>query len=213
MVDSLQRAGIKKAAAERSLASLVEKGSVTKKEYGKAKIFIASQKNIALPNEDETNELKQQIGTLSTQVDEKTGSVRAKRARVAELKAQLSLAEARQRAEKLREEIGGKETKLEALGDGSALMSKEDKLKLETNYYTAITAWKKYRRIVGDIVGQVSEGMGKKVADLYDDIGIETDVEAKTKLEDFPNMSNPSGKKTHRSTHTHLRAAKRSRPS
>lgn len=192
IVDALQKFNVKKTAVERSLASLVEKASVTKKEYGKAKIFIASQQSIKLPDPDEVKSLDEKIATLTTQSEELTQNLNGHRCRISDLASQLTLTQAKEQVAKLEQDLQRKEKKLKSLGDGSALMSKEDKQKLELSYYKVRTTWKKYKRMVTDITEQISEGMGTKPKDLYEQIGIETDEEMKMQLADFPEITNPA---------------------
>ena len=47
IVDALQKCGVKKTAAERALASLTEKGSISKKEYGKTVVSVLNAGRIS----------------------------------------------------------------------------------------------------------------------------------------------------------------------
>ncbi|KAI0563816.1 TBPIP domain containing protein [Gracilaria domingensis] len=195
IVDSLQKSGLKKTAVERSLASLVEKKLVTKKEYGKAKIFIAAQDIIEIPNPDEVKRLDDQIADLQQQLSSISEQVDQLASKASGLRAELTLDEAKTQVEELIEETGRKEQKLGSLGDGSSLMSKEDKTKLELSYYQARSMWKKYRRIVTDITDAIGEASGKKRAQLFEELAIESDEAANIKLSDFPEMKNPTKRK------------------
>ncbi|PXF40821.1 hypothetical protein BWQ96_09479 [Gracilariopsis chorda] len=192
IVDSLQKAGIKKAAAERSLASLVEKKLVTKKEYGKAKIFIAAQGLIDIPSQEEVNELDEEIKKLQEQLSSVSGQVDELSKNANTLRSELTLEEAKERVAQLNEATEQKEEKLRSLGDGSTLMSKEDKQKLELSYYQARSLWKKYRRIVTDITDAIGEASGKKRSELFEELAIESDEAANVKLSDFPEIANPA---------------------
>lgn len=192
IVDSLQKAGIKKTAAERSLASLVEKKLVTKKEYGKAKIFIAAQELINIPSQEEVDELDAEIKKLQEELSSVSGQVDELSKNANRLRSELTLEEAKEKAAELNEAIEAKEKKIRSLGDGSTLMSKEDKQKLELSYYHARSLWKKYRRIVTDITDAVGEASGKKRSELFEELAIESDEAANVKLGDFPEIANPA---------------------
>lgn len=210
MVDALQKHNVKKTAVERSLASLVEQGIVTKKEYGKAKIFILAQDKIQLPDPDEVKELDDEIKSLATDLQQAEDRVAAQRAHLASLKAEYTLEGARERSEQLEKDIKQKEEKRALLGDGSKLMSKEDKLKLEQTYYNTKTMWKKYKRIVKDIAGHIGEATGKKDKELFEEMDVDTDEAVNVKISDFPDIQNPS-KKQRRLSSSNNKAIKRQR--
>ncbi|CAN8074391.1 unnamed protein product [Agarophyton chilense] len=208
IVDSLQKSGVKKTAVERSLASLVEKKLVTKKEYGKAKIFIASQDIIEIPNPDEVKRLDEEISELQEQLSSISGETDQLSGVASALRAELTLDEAKKRTKELIEETEQKEQKLASLGDGSSLMSKEDKEKLELFYYQARSLWKKYKRIVTDITDAIGEASGKKLEELFEELGIDSDAAANVKLSDFPDMKNPVKRKGTAVGHTNKKAKK-----
>eukprot|EP00178_Gracilaria_changii_P019376 TRINITY_DN561_c1_g1_i4.p6 TRINITY_DN561_c1_g1~~TRINITY_DN561_c1_g1_i4.p6 ORF type:complete len:238 (-),score=66.07 TRINITY_DN561_c1_g1_i4:5075-5788(-) len=195
IVDSLQKSGVKKAAVERSLASLVEKKLVTKKEYGKAKIFIAAQDIIDIPNPEEVSRLDSQIAELQNKLSSIVEEVAQLSATVNGLRAELTLDEAKTQVEELTGDTESKEKKLASLGDGSALISKEEKTELELSYHQSRSLWKKYKRTVMDITDAIGEASGKKRAELFEELGIESDEAANVKLSDFPEMKNHAKRK------------------
>lgn len=187
----MQKDGVKKTAVERSLASLIEKGLVKKKEYGKAKIFILAQDKIELPDPDEVKRLDEELKAMITELSDVKERNENLQATVDLLKGQYTLEQARTRDTDLTDELAGKEQKRAELGDGSKLMTTEDKLKLEKDYYNVRGLWKRYRRIVTDIVNQIGEATGKKNSELFEDMGVETDESVNIKISDFPDIQNP----------------------
>lgn len=183
---------MKKTAVERSLAALVEDGLVNKKEYGKAKIFLLRQDTLELPDDAEAASTDEQLRTLSSQLQTLIQELAQKRERIAQLKSQYTLDDATQRLAALREELETKQDRRQRLGDGSTLMSKQDKLQLDKGYFNVRAAWKKYLKLVRDIVDQIAEASGKKRAELYEEIGIETDEDANVNLADMPEIDNPT---------------------
>lgn len=182
---------MKKTAVERSLASLVEDGLVNKKEYGKAKIFLLRQDTLDLPDDIESASTDAQLHDLTSQLQTLSQELSQKRERIAHLKSQYTLDDAMQRLTKLREDLETKQERRQRLGDGSALMSKQDKLQLDMGYFRVRAAWKKYLKLVRDIVDQIAEASGKKRGELYEEIGIETDEDANVNLMDMPEIDNP----------------------
>lgn len=191
IVDALQKHGVKKTAVERSLASLVEKGLVKKKEYGKAKIFILSQDKIELPDPEEVTRLDEELKSMVAEVSDLTERNDNLQSTVNMLRSQYTLEQAKVQDEKLTDDLAEKDAKRADLGDGSKLMTTEDKLKLEKDYYNVRALWKKYKRIVTDIVNQIGEATGKKNSELFEDMGIETDESVNIKISDFPDIPNP----------------------
>lgn len=192
IVDALQKEGVKKTAVERSLASLVEKKTVTKKEYGKAKIFILAQQHIALPDPDEVARLETELVAHAKELEDTTTRVSAMKERLANLGGQLTTDDAKEKVSALEKQLESKSKKREALGDGSALVTADEKHKLELSYYTMKSLWKKYRRIVKDITDMVGEATGQKAKMLHEEMDLETDEEAGVSPNDFPDIENPA---------------------
>lgn len=187
-MDALQKEGVKKTAVERALATLVENGQVNKKEYGKAKIFLLAQDKLDLPDAEDMASTDAELRALSERKCELDGTIEENRSRLAHLKSQYTLENATERVQVLTDELTTKLARRERLGDGSALMSKEDKLNVEKAYSEMRSMWKKYSSLVKGIVDQISEATGKKRSELYEDIGIETDEDVKVNFTDFPDI-------------------------
>lgn len=192
VVDSLQREGIKKAAAERALASLVSKGSLHRKEYGRANIFIVSQEGIDLPDADEAAAVDDEIKALTAASAEADERIAALRARSAQLGGTLSVEEATAEVARLDEVIEEKKARREVCGDASNLMSKEDKLKAEAAYFLYLSAWKKRKKMVKNIADAIGESSGMKPSEFYEKVGVEDDEAAGVALADFPQIEDPT---------------------
>lgn len=191
IVDALQKDSVKKTATERALASLVQKGTVSKKEYGKVKLFILAQDKLELPDPDEISRVEDEVKFLTAKLCTLDENVAMLKAKAAHLSSQLTLNEAIQKFHDLDSEVAKKEEKLKTLGDGTKLMTKEGKAEVERSYFRSRTAWKKQKRIVKNIIDQIGEASGKKAAELYEEIGIDTDESAKVELNSFPDIANP----------------------
>lgn len=192
IVDALQKQGVKKTAVERALATLVEKGQVNKKEYGKAKVFLLAQDSLELPNAEDIATLDKQILDLNGELEQYNQRILSKREQVSTLKSQYTLVDAKKRINFLESEVASKTSKRSKLGDGSTLFSKEDKLAIDKAYYDLRLLWKKYRGLVTTILDQISEGTGKRKGELHEEIGVETDEGVSVNLNDFAEIANPS---------------------
>lgn len=195
VVDSLQRQGVKKTGAERALASLVAQGVIQKKEYGKSNIFIISQDKLDLPDAEATAALDEEVKQLTartTELDEVIGGLRS---RVAQLGVTLSLDEAKEELERVTGVAKKNEEKLERLGDGSSLLSKEDKLRVETKYFAMLSAWKTRKKMVKNIADTIGESSGMKPAEFYEEVGVEVDEEQDVNIANYPQIDNPAKRK------------------
>lgn len=195
IVDSLQRQGVKKTGAERALASLVAQGHVHKKEYGKSNIFILSQDKLELPDVEETAALDEEVKQLTAQTAELDEVIGGLRARMAQLGITLSLDEANAELERLTVVAAEKEGKLARLGDGSSLLTKEDKLKVETKYFAMLSAWKTRKKLVKNIADTIGESSGMKPAEFYEKVGVEVDEDVGVNIADYPQIDNPAKRK------------------
>lgn len=192
IVDALQTAGVKKAGAERALASLLAKGTVTKKEYGKINIFLLAQSTILLPDTAEMETVDAEVKDLTAKIHSLDEELAGLNSHVAELQSVRTLSEAIEENKKIDAEIAAKEAKLAMLGDGSALLTKEQKFEVESAYYQLLTAWKKRKKIVKNISDVIGESSGMKTQDFYEEVGVELDEDSHCTMEDFPDIPDPS---------------------
>lgn len=182
---------MKKTGAERALASLLAKGTVTKKEYGKINIFLLSQSTIQLPDEAEKQNVDNEIKDLNAQVQALDDQINQLNMHVAELRSVRTLSEAIAENNKLEEEIAVKEEKLSKLGDSSNLLTKEEKLEVETSYFKYLSAWKQRKKIVKNIADIICESSGMKTKEFFSEVEIELDEDANCNLNDFPDIQDP----------------------
>lgn len=71
----MQKFKLKKAAIQKALDNLVDSGRITFKEYGKQKIYLARQDQFEVPNNEELNQMKDEIGKLQEQLDERRRAI------------------------------------------------------------------------------------------------------------------------------------------
>lgn len=201
IVDALQGVPLKKAAVDRATAALVARGVVTLKEYGKAKVFIADQAGIALPTAAERADLDRRLAELEAAATEGAAAVATVSAAVAGVSATLSDDAATTRAAAVAAERARLEARVRDFG-GGVVLSEDARAALERTYAQAIDAWRQRKRIVTEAVSLMAEGAGKKPAEMYETIGIETDEEAGVDIKTMPPCQKPTrgGRKRRRGT-------------
>ncbi|OSX76116.1 hypothetical protein BU14_0207s0034 [Porphyra umbilicalis] len=195
IVDALQAAPtpLKKAAVDRATASLVARGDVTLKEYGKAKVFITNQSTIDVPSPEERAAIDERLAQLEAAAVDGQAAVASANAAAADVYATLSDADALARSTEVKVQRSELEAKVASFG-GGVVLSEEERAALEQKYAEVMDTWKKRKRIVVEAVATISEGANKKPAELYEKIGIETDEEAGVNMKDMPPALKPERK-------------------
>jgi len=195
IVDALQKENIKKAAVERALASCLAAETVVAKEYGKAKVYMCSQSGIELPSPEEMAEMDANISTLGARLKELDAEAQEIMALNQALKVELTEEQAAEKVAENEKLIAIMQEKLEKLGDGSNLISREEMEKIELKLFKAKAEWKKRKRLANDVVDQISEGMNKKPKLLAQEIGLELDEEIGVSIDNLPAASDPTKKR------------------
>lgn len=192
IVDALQADSIKKSGVERSLTALVEAGEVTRKEFGKTKLYLQCQAKITLPDEETAAREEAEVEELSKKAAELDVEIGALRTRENTLMNTLTLKEATDLLGALTQDVAEKRAQLETLGNPDQLPTEDDKRKVQVDYHRMRTAWKKRKKIVKNIVDTISEAMNKKPIDVAEMMGIETDKEVGADLAAFEEIADPS---------------------
>jgi Fe2+ or Zn2+ uptake regulation protein len=183
LVDNLQTQKIKKSQVEKSLDKLVSDGKVTKKEFGKSKLFYLAQATLEKACPEELAALKAKVSEIKSEINNEKQQVTGIKKEVSQLKTQLTDAQLEERIKSLEKEVAEKEKKCAGLNSGKGgTVSKasftETKLHLQQN----LVLWKKYKRMFTGIWDTVLESMETvKESKLRDDACIETDESAGVK--------------------------------
>ena len=188
VVNHLQTAGVKKAAAQRGLDELVQKGTIVEKVFGKStKIYFLNQEGLERMEPEEmwacqaeNRLLQQQVTALSSEVRDLERKLKALQSKktVPELKAAIDGAKAR---------IAVSEERLKGLRGPNAVDEKK-MATVEVGFRKYTEAWTKYKRVWGSLWDPVSEGMGlssKKERDVLSDMGVDTDNAAGVDLKEY----------------------------
>jgi 26S proteasome regulatory subunit (ATPase 3-interacting protein) len=176
ILDSLANKGdMKKAALDKALTELVTSEYVTCKEYGKAKLYLIRQKNIALPSAEETAALDSRLETLANELEELSAECQVLEAKISELSAQPRTEEAKERVALLETETATIDERIEKLQVHCAGYDSSRRQYIQQQHERALKALRLRRSRARQIILQMAEGMERKPRELADEIGIESD--------------------------------------
>ncbi|KAK8376660.1 hypothetical protein O3P69_009936 [Scylla paramamosain] len=157
-----------KTAVQKALDQLTAEGSVREKTYGKQKVYVFSQDQFPPLDESQLQEMDRKAAELSATLKEKEKQL-------CETETQL-----RQliKATQIEEEVSRLQQKLSDLTENRVLVSKEERDKVVKESDAMTRQWRKRRRMAMDILDAILEGYPHPKAQLYEEIGIETDQDA-----------------------------------
>ncbi|RMZ55035.1 hypothetical protein APUTEX25_005661, partial [Auxenochlorella protothecoides] len=176
VADMLASQGFKKAQVEKALMALAEAGKISCKEFGKQKLFIPSQEGLPELDAAEKDAKLSRISQLQQSRKEFEAEISAQRKELAQLNSVLTVEELQAQIATRLQQVQEAETKLAAhRGGGIVAVSAEDVAAAEQRFATGLTAWERYRRMFRDIWDTVSENLEANQADVFEDMGVETD--------------------------------------
>jgi 26S proteasome regulatory subunit (ATPase 3-interacting protein) len=165
----------------KAMDDLAERGELVRKENGKQKVYWPAQETDeikALTGPDsaasaaaldaEAQAAKEQAAAHKAKAD----ALAAENKRIA---AQPADADAAALVARLTEETARMEARLKALRESTVKVSRDDFLAAEKRYQAAKAAWKKRKRMCKDVMAALTESSGQSIADLAEEVGIETD--------------------------------------
>lgn len=184
-VDALQKYGIKKAVVQKSLDALVVEEVLTQKDYGKQKIYMLRQDNLPNLSPEETKELEEKVKKLQDTVkkeSEVVGKLEQNLNQACNALSDEALAKKIEELTAENEEIKGRLVKIK---ESQTLIPDTEKKEIVKAFDDALSAWKKRRRMVNDIVDPILENVSKKPKQFYQDVGIETDTEVNIDIKEI----------------------------
>ncbi|KAG7667917.1 putative Homologous-pairing protein 2-like protein [Nannochloris sp. 'desiccata'] len=189
--------GVKKSQAEKALDALADKGSIVRKEFGKTKIYFPSQEGLAELEPEEKAAKLEEIRSLAEQVKKMDVDVAALRKEVTASSASLSVEQLQEKFTSLQErsEILNKKLASHRSGAGPKI-SASDVSAAETKLQRMLDVWSKRRRTFMNLWSEMSENIEGKQADIFEDIGVDTDEAVGETLEMYRKLlaSNKKGK-------------------
>ncbi|KAG2447820.1 hypothetical protein HYH02_007276 [Chlamydomonas schloesseri] len=189
--------GLKKAQVTKAVDALVAKGSILAKEFGKTKIFLPPQTGRPVLSKEEYEASKQKASELQEQCQKEAAELKQLEAELSQLRSVLSEAEIARQTEELKKKLAADEKKLAMLESNAVLITAEERAAAEKALAKTLEAWRKRRSMFKNIWGAISENMDGKQADLFEEIGVETDEAAGADMAEAERLL-PSNKRSRR---------------
>lgn len=176
ITDCLAQFGVKKGQAQKALDNLAAAADgIVCKEFGKIKLYFASQADVGTASPEEMESKQQLHATLIQQNNERVDAVKRLTSEVNALKGSMSITQVEDRTLDLQLQVATDEAKLNSLQSGTNLVSEADRKQVEQLFMENLGHWRKRRRVFKDIWDTVSESITRKKADLFEELGIEAD--------------------------------------
>jgi len=190
LVDNLQTKKVKKSQVERSLDALVSEGKVTRKEFGKTKIFFLAQKSLEKATPEDLASLKSKAADLKGKVESERTSVASMKKELAKLSSELTDDETKEKIRECESSSKSMREKIEKIkGNKGGSVSKESFTETKLKLQEYLVLWRKYKNIFNELWGTMLESMESvKESKLRDDVGIETDEGAGAKYSVFNDL-------------------------
>lgn len=164
-----------KTAVEKACETLSEEGKISKKIYGKQKVFVAVQSQFPNVDDNEIKEMDQKVVTLNEQVQIRQEEVRKLEGEIKGFNSSISTEEARKLIKELDHENQTLSLKIAKLKEGGNVISPQEKERVYSSRTKYVKEWRKRKRMGNDILGAILEGYPKTKKQLYEEIGVETD--------------------------------------
>lgn len=175
---------MKKSQADKALASLAGQGQIVCKEFGKTKIYFATQEDRVTLSDEEMKEKVSRIEALKKDVAGMAEAVGALQQEYRKLKSSKTLGEMEDEYAALQREAEELDGKLAVLRNGEVEQISPAEIKgVEKSIESCLTAWKSRKRIFKNVWDTVSENLNGNQKDLFESIGIEEDEEDVAVLE------------------------------
>lgn len=137
-----------KTAVAKALTSLVEKGEISGKAYGKQWVYVARQDMQPAPSSADLEALDEELTQIKTALAEKREANRQLQMRLHELVSSLSDEQMVQRIATLEPAICTLEAKLGQLQSGARHVDPAEKAAVDKKYELYSKEWKSRRRLV-----------------------------------------------------------------
>nr|AKI32381.1 homologous pairing protein 2 [Watanabea reniformis] len=188
VADNLAQYGLKKGPIQKALDALSEAGKITCKEFGKTKIYLAPQDGAEALNKEEQDAKLKEVQELTDKCKEGGEAVRRLRKALADTRNTLTLEQIECNINDLQGQIQEQSGKLETLRSGATLISSAERVAIEKAFSAAMSHWAKRKRIFYNIWNSLRENIEGKIADLFEDIGVETDEAVDADLKSFEQL-------------------------
>ncbi|MCL4128774.1 UNVERIFIED_CONTAM: hypothetical protein GTU68_029210 [Idotea baltica] len=174
-----------KTAVQKSLDSLVEKGSIKEKTYGKQKVYVVNQDEFPPLDEAKLREMDFRIKELTEELQLKAKELAEVETKLKTLGASLTTEEAESQIKQIEMEIAGMEDSIQKVSSATVRVSRVEKERIEEDRNRKLKEWRKRKRLATEVLDAILEGYPKSKKELFQDIGIETDQDVGVQLSSF----------------------------
>ncbi|KAI3639366.1 hypothetical protein MIR68_002896 [Amoeboaphelidium protococcarum] len=168
---------IGKTAVTKILASLQENGQLSHKVNGKQIVYLTRQDVEGMEgiSKEEMEDLDLKLQEIKEQVAQMKENVKQDTQTLNNLTSTLTNDNIKLRLEELESESAKNEAKLNVLRDGTAMVSDEERKRVDAQYDEMRKAWRKRKKMFKDIISAITESGGIKPKELFEELGIEDD--------------------------------------
>ena len=164
-----------KPAVQRVLDLLVADNKLKIKLNGKQSCYFANQDLLDTCSDQELDSLDKKCAEVDLEVRAAGDQAKQLEAKLKSLTGTLTDAEAGAELQRLQEANKTLTERLLKLENNQEVVSAEDKAKIVQLHATAVTQWRKRKRMACDVLDSVLEGWPKSKQSLYEEIGVDTD--------------------------------------
>ncbi|GJE89736.1 TBPIP-domain-containing protein [Phanerochaete sordida] len=170
------KGAVPKAATQKIMVALAEKGELVQKTYGKTTFFVANQANLEDMPAEKLKKLEEEHKTIEEANKALAAELRTANAELAKLKATPTDAELDSQLRETAMKIKKCNAHLEPLRSGSALVSAEDLAQLDKEWTQWRAEWVRRKKIFHTFWALATDALPPQdAAALAEDLGIEYD--------------------------------------
>lgn len=175
VVSGLQRQGVGKSAAEKSLDKLAGENKIVVKLNGKQKIYCVAQPDSTAADQTEVLAIDEELLKTNEAVREAERKYKQSEAELKSLQGTYSLDEAERKVTELEATVAELRRRLDRTTKTSGDVSEKDRALVKKDYERFTKEYRKRKRMCVDILDSILENCPKPKKALFEEIGIETD--------------------------------------
>jgi len=181
------KGAVPKAATQKILAALAEKGELVQKNYGKTTFFVANQAKIDALSPDQISASEEELKKLDEENKALAAQIKTTTAELAKIKNTPSDSELDEQLASLEDAIAKRSVLLQPLRSGAPPMSTEDIAKVDAEWLKWRAEWVRRKKVFNTFWHIVTDSLPPQDATiLSEDLGIEFDTPEHAVLEKGP---------------------------
>ncbi|KAI0326467.1 TBPIP-domain-containing protein [Cubamyces sp. BRFM 1775] len=171
------KGAVPKAATQKIMVALAEKGDLVQKTYGKTTFFVANQANLEDMPSEKLAALEAEVKRIDEENKSLGAEVKSIGAELARLKSTPTDKEVAVEIEKATAAVHKARAHLEPLRAGTPLISAEETVQLDAEWTKWRNEWVRRRKIFKTLWSLATDALAPQEAtDLAEDLGIEYDT-------------------------------------